>query len=76
MDHDTLNLGAKRPREYTYVVNGILKDLWGSGGLDDNVETERVLILDLLELGFWVRTGQFNVFLKLNQLKVIYIKSR
>jgi hypothetical protein len=38
----------------TDVVDGILEDLWGSGGFNDDVETVWVLLLKLLELSFWV----------------------
>lgn len=43
------------------VVDGILKDLGGTSSLNDDVETVRVLILELLELSFWVLPAQLNV---------------
>jgi len=50
------------------VVDGILKNLGRSGGFNDDVKAVWVVILDLLELNFWVRTGEFDVFVSSTKL--------
>lgn len=45
----------------TNVVDSILENLSTSGSFNDNVEAIFVLILNLLELSFWVVTGKFDV---------------
>lgn len=52
----------------TDVVDGVLKDLDATGGLDDNVEPVRVLALQLLELNLGVGTRERNVFITSTKL--------
>jgi hypothetical protein len=52
----------------TDVVDRVLKNLDATGGLDDNVESVRVLALQLLELNFRVGTRERNVFVASTKL--------
>lgn len=52
----------------TDVVDRVFKNLDATGGLDDNVEPVRVLVLQLLELNLRVGTGESNVFVTSTKL--------
>lgn len=52
----------------TDVVDGVLENLDATGSLDDNVESVRVLALQLLKLNFGVGTRERNVFVTSTKL--------